>query len=115
MLESGFFGVGVAREDRGDRRGAEEAFRKGLHSNPQSLPLAYRLALLHSAEGRPSALYAWRRALAISPGSLPTRLGYADWLASAGRRDEALEQVRETLRRSPRYKPALEKLAELER
>jgi tetratricopeptide (TPR) repeat protein len=113
--ESGFFGVGVAREDRGDRRGAEEAFRKGLHSNPQSLPLAYRLALLHSAEGRPSALYAWRRALAISPGSLPTRLGYADWLASAGRRDEALEQVRETLRRSPRYKPALEKLAELER
>ena len=113
--ESGFFGVGVAREDRGDRRGAEEAFRKGLHSNPQSLPLAYRLALLHSAEGRPSALYAWRRALAIAPGNLPTRLGYADWLASAGRRDEALEQVRETLRRSPRYKPALEKLAELER
>ncbi|HKD20243.1 MAG TPA: tetratricopeptide repeat protein [Thermoanaerobaculia bacterium] len=113
--ENGFYGLGLAREDRGDRRGAEEAYRSGLRYNPQSLPLAYRLALLFSAEGRPSTLYAWRRALAIAPGNLPTRLGYADWLASAGRRDEALAQVRETLRRGPRYKPALEKLAELER
>ena len=113
--ENGFFGLGLAREDRGDRRGAEEAYRNGLRSNPQSLPLAYRLALLHTAEGRPSALHAWRRALAIGPSSLPTRLGYVDWLVATGRRDEALAQVREALRRSPRYKPALEKLAELER
>jgi len=113
--ENGFYGLGLAREDRGDRAGAEDAYRKGLRSNPQSLPLAYRLALLFSAEGRSSALYAWRRALAIGPASLPTRLGYADWLASAGRRDEALAQVRETLRVNPRYQPALEKLAELER
>ena len=113
--ENGFFGLGLAREDRSDRPGAEEAYRNGLRHHPQSLPLAYRMALLFSAEERPTALYAWRRALAISPGNLPTRLGYADWLAAAGRREEALDQVRETLRRSPRYGPALEKLAELER
>ncbi len=113
--ENGFYGLGLAREDRGDRRGAESAYRDGLRANPQSLPLAYRLALLLTAEGRPPAIFAWRRTLAIEPGSLPSRLGYADWLAGAGRREEALEQVRETLRRSPRYKPALEKLASLER
>jgi tetratricopeptide (TPR) repeat protein len=113
--ENGFFGLGLAREDRGDPRGAEEAYRHGLRNHPQSLPLAYRMALLFSAEGRPTALYAWRRALAIAPGNLPTRLGYADSLAAAGRREEALAEVRETLRRSPRYGPALQKLAELER
>ena len=113
--ENGFFGLGLAREDRGDRAGAEEAYRSGLRDNPQSLPLAYRMALLLSAEGRPSSLFAWRRALAIAPGSLPARLGYADWLALAGRRDEALAEVRETLRRAPRYAPALAKLSELQR
>jgi tetratricopeptide (TPR) repeat protein len=107
--ENGFYGLGVAREEQGNLAGAEEAFRSGLRHNPQSLPLAYRMALRLSAEGRPAALYAWRRALAIEPVSLPSRLGYADWLLAAGRRDEALEQVREVLRLSPGYRPALEK------
>jgi tetratricopeptide (TPR) repeat protein len=96
--ENGFFGLGLAREERGNRDGAEEAYRRGLRHNPQSLPLAYRMALLLSAEGRPAALHAWRRALAIEPGSLPVRLGYADWLSQADRREEALAQVREGLR-----------------
>jgi protein O-mannosyl-transferase len=113
--ENGFFGVGLAREDRGDRAGAERAYRDGLRSNPQSLPLAYRLALLLSAEGRPAALYAWRRALSIEPGSLPARLGYADWLLGAGRRTEAVAEIREMLRRAPRYAPALERLGALQR
>ena len=112
--ENGFFGLGLAREERGNREGAEEAYRTGLRHNPQSLPLAYRMALVLSAEGRPVALYAWRRALAIEPGSLPARLGYADWLARSGRRDEALAQVREVLRLAPRHAPALRKLKELE-
>jgi hypothetical protein len=72
------------------------------------------LALALSAERRPAALHAWRRALAIEPGSLPSRLGFADWLAAEGRREEALAQVRETLRLSPRYLPALAKRKELE-
>ena len=112
--ENGFFGLGLVQEERGDRSGAAETYRRGLRQNPQSLPLAYRMALALSAERRGNALYAWRRALAIEPGSLPTRLGFADWLAGEGRREEALEQVRETLRLSPRYAPALARRRELE-
>ena len=112
--ENGWFGAGLAREDRGDRSGAEDAYRQGLRHNPQSLPLAYRMALLYAAEKRPATLHAWRRALAIDPGSLPSRLGYADWLAAGGHREEAVAQVREALRLAPRYKPASEKLKQLE-
>ncbi|HYX20345.1 MAG TPA: tetratricopeptide repeat protein, partial [Thermoanaerobaculia bacterium] len=78
--ENGFFGLGLVREDRGDRSGAVEIYRRGLRHNPQSLPLAYRMALMLSAERRGNALFASRRALAIEPGSLPARLGFADWL-----------------------------------
>ncbi len=112
--ENGFFGLGLVREDRGDRAGAVENYRRGLRHNPQSLPLAYRMALALSAERRPNALFAWRRALAIEPGSLPARLGFADWLAGEGRGGDALAQVREALRLSPRYAPALAKRRELE-
>lgn len=112
--ENGFFGLGMAREGRGDRAGALDAYRRGLHANPQSLPLAYRMALVLSAQRRPNALFAWRRALAIEPDSLPVRVGFAGFLADEGRREEALAQVREALRLSPRYGPALEKRRELE-
>jgi len=113
--ENGFYGLGLAREERGDPGGAVETYRKGLRWNPQSLPLAYRMAVVLSAEGRPQAVFAWRRALAIEPGSLPTRLGYAAWLEGAGRREEAIAQVDEALRLSPRYTPAVEKRRQLER
>jgi protein O-mannosyl-transferase len=112
--ENGFYGLGLAREDRGDRAGAARAYRDGLRHNPQSLPLAYRAARLLAAEGNPAALHAWRRTLAIEPGSLPSRLGYAEWLLASGRRDEALSQLRETIRRGPRYAPARQRLLEVE-
>ncbi len=112
--ENGFFGLGMAREGRGDPEGALDAYRRGLRANPQSLPLAYRMALVLSGERRSTALFAWRRALAIEPNSLPARLGFADFLAAAGRRGEALAQVDEALRLSPRYAPALEKRKKLE-
>jgi tetratricopeptide (TPR) repeat protein len=86
--ENGYYGLGLTREDRGDRAGAEKAYRTGLRWSPQSLPLAYRFALLLSAEKKPAALFAWRRALAIAPGSLPARLGYAEWLRGQGRSEE---------------------------
>ncbi len=108
--ENGYYGLGLAREDRQDDRAAEEAYRRGLQANPQSLPLAYRMALLLTRQNRPSTEHAWRRALAIDPGSLPARLAYADWLAAATRPDEARAQVREALRLAPRYKPAQEKM-----
>lgn len=113
--ENGYFGLGLAREDQGLQGGAEEAYRTGLRHNPRSLPLAYRLALLLSAERRPAALPAWRRTLAIDPGSLPSRLGYAEWLEASGHREEARAQVDEVLRMAPGHRPALAKKKELGR
>jgi tetratricopeptide (TPR) repeat protein len=112
--ENGFFGLGRAREDLGDLPGAERAYRDGLKKNRQSLPLAYRLALLMSVRKEPTAGHAWLRALAMMPGSLPTRLGYAEWLRDTGRPAEARKQARDLLRRSPGYRPAARLLAELD-
>jgi protein O-mannosyl-transferase len=107
FVENGYFGVGLAREKRGDLAGAERAYRDGFRAHPQSLPLAYRLAVVLSAQRRPGALHAWHRALGIEPASLPARTGFAEWLAREGRMEEARAQLAETLRRSPRYAPAL--------
>ena len=79
--ENGFFGLGLVREERGNLAGAEEIYRKGIAANPKSFPLAYRLAIVLSAEGRPQARHAWHRALALAPDSKPAQKGYADWLA----------------------------------
>ena len=108
FVENGYFGVGLARESRGDLAGAERVYRDGLSAHPQSLPLAYRLAVVLSAQRRAGAFHAWHRALANEPASLPARTGYAEWLAREGRLDEARAQLAETLRRAPRYAPALE-------
>ena len=106
FYENGYFGLGLAREGRGDRAGAEEAYREGLRHKPKSLPLAFRMAELLTAERRPAAGHAWHRALAIDPSSAATHIGYARWLAAVGRRDEALREARDILRRTPRFAPA---------
>jgi tetratricopeptide (TPR) repeat protein len=77
--ENGYFGLGLSREARADPEGAEAAYREGLRGNPRSLPLAYRLALLLSSRGRPEALFAWRRALAIEPRSIASQRGLKQW------------------------------------
>src|SRR6266542_3002413 len=46
--ENGYFGLGQVREARGDPAGAEEIYRKGLARKKESLPLAYRLAVVRS-------------------------------------------------------------------
>ncbi len=79
--ENGFFGLGLVREESGNLAGAEEAYRKGIAANPRSFPLAYRLAIVLSAHGRPEARHAWHRALALAPDSKPAQRGYAEWLA----------------------------------
>ena len=85
--ENGYFGVGLAREALGDVPGAEHAYREGLRHKPRSLSLAYRLARILSADRRPAALFAWRRALAIEPESAAAREGLRDWeLSARGRR-----------------------------
>jgi tetratricopeptide (TPR) repeat protein len=80
--ENGYFGLGLAREALGDLKGAETAYRNGLSRHPRSLPLAYRLALLLSSRGRPEALFAWRRALAIEPRSAAAQRGLRQWTLS---------------------------------
>jgi hypothetical protein len=112
--ENGFFGLGLAREDLGDLAGAQRAYREGLSRNRRSLPLAYRLALVMGARKERATEHAWRLALAIMPGSLAARLGYAEWLRQAGRLDDARRQSRDLLRRSPRYPPAVRLLEELD-
>ena len=88
--ENGYFGVGLAHESLGDPAAAEKAYRDGLRHNPRSLPLAYRLARLLSEGGRPTALFAWRRALAIEPRSAASREGLRQWeLSEPGRRRAA--------------------------
>jgi protein O-mannosyl-transferase len=85
--ENGYFGVGMAYEALGQSAEAEKAYREGLRHNPRSLPLAYRLARLLSEEGRPTALFAWRRALAIEPRSAASQEGLRQWeLSAPGRR-----------------------------
>jgi tetratricopeptide (TPR) repeat protein len=85
--ENAFFGIGLACEALGDPAAAERTYRDGLRHNPRSLPLAYRLARILAADGRPEALYAWRRALAIEPRSAAAREGLREWeLSEPGRR-----------------------------
>jgi tetratricopeptide (TPR) repeat protein len=110
--ENGWFGLGDVREERGDLRGAEDALSKGLGQKPDSLPLAFHLALVRSTLDRASAEDDWRRALAISPGSVVSRLRFAAWLASHGRPAQARQQWREALRREPANLEALRALAE---
>ncbi len=93
--ENGYFGVGLAREALGDVPGAERAYREGLRHNPRSLPLAYRLARILSADRRPAALFAWRRALTIEPRSSAAREGLREWeLSARGRRAPEAEAPR---------------------
>lgn len=113
FVDAGSFGVGLAREIRGELAAAEQSYRDGLRHLPRSFPLAYRLAVVLTAEARPAALHAWHRALAIEPGSLPARVGYVEWLAAAGRPDQARRELAELLRLAPRYAPALKLKAAL--
>jgi len=106
--ENGWFGLAATREARGDVAGAERACRDGLRRMPRSLPLAYRLAVLFSRERRPEAIHAWHRAIAIEPGSLPSRVGYTELLLTLGRTEDARRELAETLRMAPRYEPALQ-------
>lgn len=110
--ENGYFGLGGVREALGDLQGAEDAYRAGLKGKSDSLPLAYRLALLRSKRDLPGALADWRRAVALGPGSVAVRADFAGWLLRRGSRPEAARQAREALRRDPANLPALRLLAE---
>jgi tetratricopeptide (TPR) repeat protein len=109
--ENGFFGLGQVRERMGDDRGALAVYRRGLEKNPRSLPIALRVAALESHLEDPSAGRSWRRVLADHPGSLPGRLGYAQWLRGRGEREASRRELVRILALAPRWEPALRELA----
>ncbi|MDQ6894348.1 MAG: hypothetical protein M3167_16925, partial [Acidobacteriota bacterium] len=86
-------------------------YRRGFNKNPDSLPLAYRMAVTLSREDAPDAAEAWKRALALGPRSAPVRADYADWLLRQGRRADAAREARIALRLAPNFPGALRVLA----
>ncbi len=113
--ENGFFHLGFVRELREDWSGAEGAYAEGLAKNPKSTALAYRLAIVRSRLGRPTAEADWRHAIALAKHGATFRLGYAQWLFDRGRITEARREAREVLRRRPRDVTALRLLADTSR
>jgi tetratricopeptide (TPR) repeat protein len=110
--ENGYFGLGFVREARGNWAGAEEAYRKGLAQKKDSLPLAYRLAVVRSRLAWPAALPDWQRALALGPASTAVHADFSRWLLREGRTEEATKEARQALRLDPRHLAALRILAE---
>jgi tetratricopeptide (TPR) repeat protein len=110
--ENGYFGLGQVRETLGHSKEALDAYRTGLKHCPESLPLAYRRALLSGKLGLPGAAAEWKRALEIGPDSSEVRTEYARWLWSSGRDAEAVSEARRVLQRDPAYLPAIRLLAE---
>jgi len=110
--ENGYFSLGDVREALGDGAGAESAYRRGLEKIPNSLPLAYRLALLAGRLSRPTAEAEWQRAIKLGSGTAIVRAEHARWLWREGRTDEAAREAREALRRDPACLPALRLLAD---
>ncbi len=110
--ENGYFGLGMVREARGDPAGAEEIYRNGLAQRKDSLPLAYRLAVVRSRLEWPAALEDWRRALALGPSTPSVHADFASWLLRVGKTEDAAREARQALAFEPRYLPALRLLAE---
>jgi tetratricopeptide (TPR) repeat protein len=112
--ENGYFGLGLLREARGNIAGAEQIYREGLKHRKDSLPLAYRLALARSRLAWPEAAEEWKRALELGGHLASVHEGYASWLASVGKIEEARRETREALRRDAGYLPALCLAADLD-
>ncbi len=110
--ENGYFCLGLAREAQGNAAGAEEAYRNGLAQKKDSLPLAYRLAMVRSRLPWPQALEDWRRAVALGPSTPSVHADFAGWLLRVGRAEDAAREARQALFHEPGYLPALRLLAD---
>jgi tetratricopeptide (TPR) repeat protein len=111
IYENGFFGLGLVQEAERRLDAAAETYRRGLARIPDSLPLAYRLALLLSRSKSPGAGEAWRRALEIGPRSSAVHADRAAWLFDTGDLREAAREARRALRIDPNSATALRVLA----
>src|SRR5262249_36020115 len=105
-------GVGEVGEAGGRPREALEAYQTGFKHCPQSIPLAYRQALLSGNLRLPGTEHAWRLVFVLGADSSEVRTEYARWLWNVGRDEEAFAEVRSVLQRDPSYLPALRLLAE---
>ena len=109
--ENGFFGLGMVLESKGRLAEAALEYRRGFNKNPDSLPLAYRMAVTLSRENAPDAggsVEARARARpALRAG--PRRLRRL--AREAGRRAEAAREARIALRLAPNFPGALRVLA----
>jgi tetratricopeptide (TPR) repeat protein len=110
--ENGYFGLGLVYEARGDPAAAEETYRKGLTKKKDSLPLAYRLAMVRSRLPWPEALEDWRRALALGPSTPSVHADFAGWLMRSGKTEDAVREARHALLLDPGYLPPLRLLAD---
>jgi protein O-mannosyl-transferase len=109
--ENGSFGLGLVLEAKGRLGDAAIEYRRGFNRNPDSLPLAYRMAVALSHQNAPDAGEAWKRALTLGPRSAPVHADHAEWLLRQGRREEAVREARLALRLAPYSPPALRVLA----
>lgn len=100
------------------RQGLRELFDEYLavqrqHAEMPSVQM--QLGLFHLARGDlPAAESAYREALRLNPQLLPARLNLADLLRSAGREDEAREELQATLTFAPENGNVLHALGLLE-
>jgi tetratricopeptide (TPR) repeat protein len=110
--ENGYFGLGNVWEARGDFESAAGVYRRGLQDNPDSLPLAFRLAICQSRLRSPDAEEAWSRALRLGSQHGSVRAEHARWLLESGRTAAARREAREAWRRNPSLVDAMRVLAE---
>jgi tetratricopeptide (TPR) repeat protein len=91
---------GLARLDS-DPEGALDDFEAALRLNPRSVPALQNAAhvLALRPEGYEPALARLDRAVELAPGNVGARVGRGILRARLGRRDEALADAREALRR----------------
>ena len=94
--------LGIACSERGDLAGAEQAFRRAVKLKPGFAEAHYNLGkALRDQDQFEGALQEYRRAHALAPGAVATQLGLAAMCRLIGRSTEALQVLRDAVRKGP--------------
>jgi cellulose synthase operon protein C len=93
---------------RRDYQAAIADLRTILRNQPGAAPALALLARVYLADDEPQlALETYRALVAAVPNDVMSRVAFAERLRAAGRRDRALTELDEALKRSPNLLPAL--------